>query len=73
MGSIKEIKNLSPADSISIDDQKVAVVKDEETWPRDWRAYVALFGGFLLMFNSWYIPSPSRRLVQGTDPETTGA
>lgn len=22
-------------------------------WPRDWRAYRALLGGFLLMFNSW--------------------
>ncbi|KAF7191535.1 MFS-type transporter dbaD [Pseudocercospora fuligena] len=25
----------------------------ETGWPRDWRAYVCLFGGFLLMFNSW--------------------
>jgi hypothetical protein len=26
---------------------------DEPTWPTDWRAYACLFGGFLLMFNSW--------------------
>ncbi|KXT09799.1 hypothetical protein AC579_6554 [Pseudocercospora musae] len=26
---------------------------EEGAWPRDWRAYVCLFGGFLLMFNSW--------------------
>ena len=25
----------------------------EPAWPADWRAYRALFGGFLLMFNSW--------------------
>ncbi|KAL9109225.1 MAG: hypothetical protein Q9227_006150 [Pyrenula ochraceoflavens] len=25
----------------------------EFPWPRDWRAYRALLGGFLLMFNSW--------------------
>jgi len=27
----------------------------EPAWPRDWRAYTCLFGGFLLMFNSWGI------------------
>jgi MFS transporter, MCT family, solute carrier family 16 (monocarboxylic acid transporters), member 10 len=27
----------------------------EPTWPRGWRPYVTLFGGFLLMFNSWGI------------------
>ena len=26
---------------------------DEPKWPSDWRAYRCLFGGFLLMFNSW--------------------
>ncbi|KAK5172814.1 uncharacterized protein LTR77_002934 [Saxophila tyrrhenica] len=25
----------------------------EPTWPRGWRPYACLFGGFLLMFNSW--------------------
>lgn len=25
----------------------------EPKWPTDWRAYACLFGGFLLMFNSW--------------------
>lgn len=29
--------------------------EDDSTWPTDWRAYVCLFGGFLLMFNSWGI------------------
>ena len=49
----------SPADSISIAYQEPIVDKNEGTWPTDRRAYVALFGGFLLMFNSWYVtPSP---------------
>lgn len=26
---------------------------NEPTWPREWRAYRCLLGGFLLMFNSW--------------------
>lgn len=26
---------------------------NEPKWPTDWRAYTCLFGGFLLMFNSW--------------------
>lgn len=26
---------------------------DEPKWPSGWRPYTALFGGFLLMFNSW--------------------
>lgn len=30
-------------------------MSNEQKWPRDWRAYVCLFGGFLLMFNSWYV------------------
>lgn len=25
----------------------------EPTWPTGWRPYACLFGGFLLMFNSW--------------------
>ncbi|KAK4992975.1 hypothetical protein LTR50_000681 [Elasticomyces elasticus] len=25
----------------------------EPVWPTEWRAYACLFGGFLLMFNSW--------------------
>lgn len=28
---------------------------NEPIWPKDWRAYGALLGGFLLMFNSWGI------------------
>lgn len=28
---------------------------DEPTWPKGWRPYACLFGGFLLMFNSWGI------------------
>lgn len=28
---------------------------EEPKWPREWRAYACLFGGFLLMFNSWGI------------------
>ncbi|SMY29179.1 unnamed protein product [Zymoseptoria tritici ST99CH_1A5] len=27
--------------------------ESEPVWPTDWRAYTCLFGGFLLMFNSW--------------------
>ncbi|KEQ88625.1 hypothetical protein M438DRAFT_250054, partial [Aureobasidium pullulans EXF-150] len=31
-----------------------ATVEDrEKNWPSGWRPYTALFGGFLLMFNSW--------------------
>jgi len=30
-------------------------VSDEPTWPSGWRPYASLFGGFLLMFNSWGI------------------
>lgn len=25
----------------------------EPNWPQEWQAYTALFGCFLLMFNSW--------------------
>ena len=54
----KDTTASSPADSISIAYQEPIVDKNQGTWPTDWRAYVALFGGFLLMFNSWYfIPS----------------
>ena len=28
-------------------------IEDEAIWPTDFRAWLALFGGFLLMFNSW--------------------
>jgi hypothetical protein len=28
-------------------------IEDESVWPKDSRAWLALFGGFLLMFNSW--------------------
>ena len=28
---------------------------DEPKWPTGWRPYTCLFGGFLLMFNSWGI------------------
>lgn len=27
--------------------------RDEPNWPKEWLAYTALFGCFLLMFNSW--------------------
>ena len=30
-------------------------VSDEPKWPSGWRPYACLFGGFLLMFNSWGI------------------
>ena len=48
----QESKASSPANSIN-----VATGKSEgRTWPNNWRAYVALLGGWLLMFNSWYFP-----------------
>ena len=72
MDSIKEIKTCSPTDSVRVDYREIAVVEKEETWPRDWRAYVALFGGFLLMFNSWYV-TLSLHLVQAVNTITTGA
>ncbi|CAK4023015.1 MFS general substrate transporter [Lecanosticta acicola] len=28
---------------------------EDSKWPKDWRAWTCLFGGFLLMFNSWGI------------------
>ncbi|KAI6812648.1 MFS general substrate transporter [Hortaea werneckii] len=31
------------------------VEPEEPTWPSGWRPYACLFGGFLLMFNSWGI------------------
>jgi hypothetical protein len=27
--------------------------REEPNWPKEWQAYTALFGCFLLMFNSW--------------------
>ena len=27
--------------------------KEEQKWPKGWRPYTCLLGGFLLMFNSW--------------------
>lgn len=32
---------------------------DEPTWPKGWRPYACLLGGFLLMFNSWGIVNVS--------------
>ncbi|KAI7056886.1 hypothetical protein KC343_g22975, partial [Hortaea werneckii] len=31
------------------------VEPEEPTWPSGWKPYACLFGGFLLMFNSWGI------------------
>jgi len=31
------------------------VSPDQEKWPREFKAYACLLGGFLLMFNSWGI------------------
>lgn len=39
--------------SLSVQSYPQATNNHEPTWPTSWRAYVALFGGFLLMFNSW--------------------
>lgn len=48
---------------------------EEPTWPQEWRAYAALLGGFLLMFNSWglvntygtYASFYSQTLLPGRD------
>ena len=55
----KECESTPLADSICNENIDIRTL---ETWPRGWRAYRALLGGFLLMFNSWYrtlsIPYP---------------
>lgn len=35
------------------------VEPEEPTWPSGWKPYACLFGGFLLMFNSWGIVNVS--------------
>ncbi|KAL9528173.1 MFS-type transporter [Sphaerulina musiva] len=39
--------------TLSVASERQPHSDDEPTWPTDWRAYTCLFGGFLLMFNSW--------------------
>ncbi|KAK5126415.1 hypothetical protein LTR85_010651 [Meristemomyces frigidus] len=39
--------------SLSVTSDPAAVASDEPTWPTGWRPWASLFGGFLLMFNSW--------------------
>lgn len=55
----EESKASTPADSISASFQTDNSKSAESTWPDDWRAYVALLGGWLLMFNSWYVSQGS--------------
>ncbi|KAK4542412.1 hypothetical protein LTR36_006869 [Oleoguttula mirabilis] len=39
--------------SLSMASDPTANACDEPTWPSGWRPWLSLFGGFLLMFNSW--------------------
>lgn len=39
--------------SLSMSPDLTANACNEPTWPSGWRPWLALFGGFLLMFNSW--------------------
>lgn len=51
--------------------------QDGPKWPKDWRAYRCLLGGFLLMFNSWGIVNTygtfssyySQNILSGQDTE----
>jgi hypothetical protein len=40
-----------PPNSLRSSDSRTG--RDEPNWPKEWLAYTALFGCFLLMFNSW--------------------
>ncbi|SLM38872.1 Major facilitator superfamily domain, general substrate transporter [Lasallia pustulata] len=50
MSLTKECERPPRTDSVCLDETQINRL---ETWPRNWRAYRALLGGFLLMFNSW--------------------
>jgi len=51
----EESKPTSPAESTTASIQPDTIKSAGRAWPDDWRAYVALLGGWLLMFNSWYV------------------
>lgn len=33
--------------------EKPPYIEENQVWPRDWRAYLALLSGFFMMFNCW--------------------
>lgn len=54
-GPIKRPETLEALGTLSQQSWRQDAVVDEPNWPREWRAYACLLGGFLLMFNSWYV------------------
>lgn len=51
MSDLPELAPLEPTNSQGSSDSSTDL--DEPNWPKEWLAYTALFGCFLLMFNSW--------------------